>query len=481
MLIQANMSKGRFKTFKKVALPLLCAQFLLAVFTNKLHAQPQTENDRVFDLVTVYQLAQSSDPAFLAAKAQLQAELENQNQAFAAFLPSLNLNAHTQKENNKREIIGLTYESSGHPKSYSVNLNQALFKPQAWETYKQSQLSEEIARLTWQKAQQDLILRITQAYFNVLVEYDNLNTLLAQKTAIQKQLESAQINFEIGTATVTDQQEAQARFDLIAAQELSVRNNLEVAKLALENMTGEPVQWLRPLQTTANIVMPEPSDLQAWADKALASNKEVEQSRLAQLISKQEVQKARYAHFPTLDLNAQFLDSNQQIFDTASGRPFNLGLESKSIGLTLNLPLYAGGATQSKVRQQLEQLSKAEFDLDRASRNATQLAKSSFLGIKAGLLQIVALDTAVNSSTLALKANQTGYEVGIRINIDVLNAQQQLSATQRDLSKARYDTLQKMLQLQASVGQLAAQDLIKLNELFSRTETATVVDPSTGL
>ncbi|PZO25607.1 MAG: hypothetical protein DCE89_02655 [Betaproteobacteria bacterium] len=184
------------------------------------------------------------------------------------------------------------------------------------------------------------------------------------------------------------------------------------------------------------------------------------------MIAKGESNKAKYGHLPTLDLTAQMVETEQQIFDGNSGRPFDLGVDSTTIGLVMNIPIFSGGGTQSQVRQQAALLEKAMNNVELAGRNATQAAKSAFLGVQTSLAQVKALETALASSELALQSNKTAYEVGIRINVDVLNAQQQFNATQRDLSKAKYASLINMLELQAVAGQLNAETVQQINQLL---------------
>lgn len=418
------------------------------------------------DLLSLYQQASQFDKTYLAAEAQFQADQEVPKQALGSLLPNLGLTAQTQKVESTQSALGFSTSSTSRPRGYTVQLTQPLFRLQAWETYKQSQLKAQIAKLTLQQARQDLMLRLSKAYFAVLAAQKDFDTLEAQKAATVEQLKSAKQNFEVGNATVTDQQEAQAKYDLIIAQEVGASNTLAVKRLELEAITGTAPQRLADLQTQAKLNNPDSTDPTKWADLAKSSNLMAQQAQLAQLIAKREVSKAKEGHLPTLDLTAQYSDGNQQIFDPSTGRPFDVSSTNRTLGLTLAVPLYSGGATQSKVRQQAALLNKAQYDYDSAVINASQAAKSAFLKVTGGLSQVQALQTAVQSSELALKANKTGYEVGVRINIDVLNAQQQLSSAERDLYKAKYDALVSMLELQSAVGQLDENALTKVNDLL---------------
>lgn len=453
--------------FKYLLLSALLVLLIIVVASHSARAQTHTpQNETPKNLLALYGLAKQNDPAFRAAASQLQADLETENQAFSALLPNINLGARVEKQDNTYDAFGMSIDASRNPGTYSLVLNQALFRPQAWETYKQSQLSGEVAKLSFQQAEQDLVLRLTRAYFDLLTAQDDLASIRDQKVAITEQLALAKANFEVGSATVTDQQEAQARFDLTVAQELAAQNQLAQRKLQLETIVGIPVDKLATLTPTTQLSAPAPNTAEAWAEQARNNNLRAQQARLAKLIAKGESNKARYGHLPTLDLTAQMVETEQQIFDGNSGRPFDLGVDSTTIGLVMNIPIFSGGGTQSQVRQQAALLEKATNNVELASRNATQAAKSAFLGVQTSLAQVKALETALASSELALQSNKTAYEVGIRINVDVLNAQQQFNATQRDLSKAKYTSLINMLELQAVAGQLNAESVQQINQLL---------------
>ena len=423
---------------------------------------PATEN-----LSALFALARQHDAQYLAAASQLQADLETENQSRSALLPNVNLGARIEKQENTYDAFGMSLDASRNPGTYSLTLNQAIFRPQAWESHKQSQLIGEIAKLAFKQAEQDLILRLSKAYFDLLSAQDELDNLQLLKTAITEQLAFAKANFEVGSTTITDQQEAQARFDLTVAQELAATNQLAVRQLQLETMVGKPVQKLSPLKPEIQLDTPSPNSPDQWAAQARENNLQAQQTKLAQGVAKAEVNKARYGHLPTLDLTAQMVETEQQIFDGTSGRPFDIGVDSTTIGLVMNLPIFSGGGTQSKVRQQAALLEKSQNNRDFAERSAAQNAKAAFLGVQSSLAQVRALETAMSSSGLALQSNKTAFEVGIRINVDVLNAQQQFNATQRDLSKAKYACLINMLELQAAAGQLNIDALKKVNSLLT--------------
>lgn len=439
---------------------------LLVAITSLCSLMSWPAQAQVQDLLSLYNIAKLRDPTYLSARAQTQADLEQENQAFGALLPNINANAQLKQDNTTNTLRNQSSERSTHPKSYGLTLNQALYRPQAWETYKQGQLSSEMAKLNLDKAEQDLIMRVSRAYFELLTAQDELTSLQAQKTATEEQLESAKQNFELGNATITDQQEAQARFDLIVAQELAAKNTIDRKNLALESVIGEPVSLIAPLHNSIALQAPQPENPEDWGDKAQQGNLDLLLAKTTHLIAKHEAQKAQYGHHPTIDFSAQMLNADQQMLDSTTGRSFDVSVDSRTFSLALNIPLYSGGASQSKVRQQASLLEKAANQLELANRTARQQVKSAYLAVNTGLAQVYALQTAISSSELALQANKTGYEVGVRVNIDVLNAQQQLSATQRDLAKAKYNALLSMLELKSAIGELDEKSVEEMNALL---------------
>lgn len=420
------------------------------------------------DLLQLLERAKQSDPAYLAAKNQASADLETENLAKAALLPNLNANVRLEKQDITYDAMGMSVDAKRNPGTYSVTLSQALFRPQAWQSLKQGELIGEIAKLALQRAEQDLMLKVARSYFEVLAAQDELASLLEQKSAVAEQLAFAKANFDVGSATITDQQEAQARFDLVTALEINASNQLATRRLQLESIVGQPVTALAKLEKNITIATPQPNTANEWGQQAANSNLQVQQARLNQLLAKAEIKKAQAGHLPTLDLTAQLVETEQQIFDGNTGRPFDLGVDSTTVGLVMNLPLFSGGGTQAKVRQQAALLDKSRNEAEQATRAATLAGTAAFLGVQSSLAQVRALETAVTSSQLALQSNKTGYEVGVRINIDVLNAQQQLNAAQRDLFKARYSSLINMLELQAAAGQLTPESLKNINQLLVR-------------
>lgn len=421
-----------------------------------------------FSLSNLLERAKVYDPIYQSAIADSSASQTATTQGRSALLPRLNASALLQQVDAKRTAFGQSTSASSSPFGFTLTLNQPLFRLQAWENYKQSELVSALGQLQASTAEQDLILRLVQSYFETLAARDTLETIQAQKKAIALQLESAQRNFEIGTTTVTDQQEAQARFDLIQARELAATNQFNLAKLRLQNVIGPDEVPLLGLPQNLRITSPTPNNPADWAKQAIKSNLSYQQSEVKFEIAKREVKKQRYGHLPTLDLQAEYLDGEQQQFDNTTGQPFDAEQKSTTVSLILSIPVFSGGLTQSQTAESEYLLSKAKAEKDLSRQTVEVQARSSYLSVQTGLSQIQALQTAVESSKLALQANQTGYEIGVRINIDVLNAQQQVSSAQRELLQAQYDTLLNLLRLDAAAGQLSKQSLEKIDQLLTQ-------------
>ena len=412
---------------------------------------------QAMDLMQAYKQALNNDAVIASARAALAVSQETVIQGRAGLLPSVSLSAsqsRTELEQQNRD-----YSSKG----YTLSLSQPLFRLQNWEAYQQAKLSTEAGLAQFAQAQQELILRLSEAYFNVLVAENELSSILAQKEAISEQLAFAKRNFEVGTATITDTHEAQARFDLIIAQELAARNNLLIARSALQLITGNPVDNLAGLRQGVELNPPQPAQVEAWINSAEKQNYAVITQELALEIARREIRRNRAAHAPSVDLVASRGYADQTGTITTTG---NAASTSNTIGVQMNIPLFAGFAISSRVDEAIALHDRARADLLNTRRSAAQAARQAYFSVTSGLGQIRALQAAEASSLSALEANRLGYQVGVRINIDVLNAQQQLFAARRDLSRARYEALLNSLRLKAAAGMLTELDVLNVNELL---------------
>jgi outer membrane protein len=348
-----------------------------------------------------------------------------------------------------------------------INASHPLYRPANSAAYQQSQKGLIAAEAALRQADQDLIVRLSQAYFDVLISQDSLSFVQAQKKAVAEQLASAKRNFEVGTATITDTREAQARFDLVTAQEIAADNDLQVKKVALELLVGK--SGVKPTNLKPNAALPAlpgqgPEEWMAMSDKAHPA---IQLARTNLDIAKLETEKAAAGHQPTVDLtmgfNAQRNINGLPTTFTGTTNQANIA----SIGITASLPLFAGFATQNRIRETLALEEKARNDLEGAQRQVAQATRTAYLGLQSGLGQVKAYEAAESSSQVALDANKLGYQVGVRINIDVLNSQSQLFQTKRDLAKARYDVLVGQLKLRQAAGVLKAEDMASINALLT--------------
>lgn len=414
------------------------------------------------DLMAVYQDALANDAKFSAARAQFEAGQEKVVQGRAGLLPQIGLAAettYTDADFRTRVPPGSSspsYNSNG----YGVQLTQPLFRWQNWVQFKQGELQTALAQTQFGLARQELVLRVAEAYFNVLNAQDALAAVTQLRTAAGEQLELAKTSFEVGTVTITDVHEAQSRFDLASAQEIAAQNQLEVARQSLAQIIGKEPGALAGLREGVTLQRPQPADIADWVAAAESGSFGVQAQQLAREIAAREVERARAGHLPTVDLVASHGVNNRP-------QPTTDRSEVTAIGLQLNVPLFAGGRVSSVSREAAALRMKADADLEDARRGAALAARQSWLGVTSGMAQVKALEAARVSSLSALEANKLGYEVGVRINIDVLNAQTQLADTLQQLSRARYDTLLAQLRLKAAAGTLGDEDVQAINALLA--------------
>ena len=416
------------------------------------------------DIVQVYREALVNDAQYAAARATAEAGREKLPQGLSGLLPTIGATASTTWNEYKYNPDSSPNASRNYnSNAYNVNLTQPLFRWQNYVQYDQAKLQVVQAEANLAQASQDLILRVAQAYFDVLYAQENLKAVRANKQSITQQLEQAKKNFEVGTATITDSQEAQSRFDLASAQEIAAQNDLDVKRYALRLIVGKDSGELNRLKAQAVLNPPQPANMDTWVDAAEKGSFTVQAQQAAAEVAAKEIERMRAGHYPTLDAVANVGGSS-----TASGVGGHASMDTniRNIGLQLTIPIFQGGLVNSKVREALANRTAAEAALENARRTAALSTQQSFLGVANGLAQVRALDAALISSTSALESNKLGYEVGVRINIDVLNAENQVYVTKRDLAKARFDTLLSQLKLKAAVGSLSETDLEQINPLF---------------
>ena len=424
------------------------------------HAQAQS-------LVEMYEAARGYDAGFISAKAQFEANLAKANQTLGGILPNIALAASATR--TKFEFRPDTSPTPATSKLYgtgvaAVTLSQPVYRPSAWAAYRQGGHLLEQAAAQFEAAEQDLLVRVSQAYFDVLTSEDNLQLVQAQKKAVGEQLASAKRNFEVGTATITGVRDAQARFDLTNAQEIAAENDLRIKRLALDLAVG--LSNTQPKRLANNKLIDTPSeDVTTCVSQSEVASPAVRQAKLGLEVASLEVDKANSGHKPTIDAQLSYSgvrnDGGSSTLQ-GSSRVFN-----PSAALVLNVPLFAGFSTMYRVRETVALADKARSDFENARRTTAQATRTAYFGLVAGLSQVKAYEAAEASSQSALDANKLGYSVGVNINIDVLNSQSQLYQTKRDLAKARYDVLVSNLKLRQAAGTLTPADLQPINALLA--------------
>jgi outer membrane protein len=420
---------------------------------------------RAQSLIEVYDAARSYDATYLAARALADSAKYRAEQAYALRRPTVSINASSAR-NEIDPPTGPDRDSTTN--QATLQGRQPLYNRANSATIDQAERQLEIAMADLQTAEQDLIVRVAQAYFDVLTARETLNTARANKAAIAEQLASAKRNFEVGTTTITDTREAQARHDLALSQEIAAENDLLTRQIALDQLVGRT--GVSPIGLGPASVLPQvsPPDAEGWVSYTEESPA-VRKARLGLDVAQLETDKANAGHLPTLDLVGSYGKTrNNGVSVTSSGSIQVPGtFTNATVGVQLNVPLFAGFAVQNRVKETVALEERSRNELEAARRSVAQSTRQVFYGVQSGQAQVKALEAAEASSKLALEATQLGYKVGVRVNIDVLNAQTQLFTTQRDLASARYAVLLNGLRLRQVAGQLKPEDLVPLNSLLS--------------
>jgi outer membrane protein len=415
-------------------------------------------------LQELYEAARGFDATYLAAKANAQSAEYRAAQSDALARPSLAAQASASTSQTDPPNIGA---KGTNTLAASLNGKYALFNRANNATIEQARKSLVAAQADLDSAEQDLVLRVAQAYFDVLAAQDTLATTRAKKAATAEQLASAKRNFEVGTATITDTREAQARYDLDTASELAAENDLRTKRIALDTLVGRSSVQPKPLLVPVVLPPVIPANAEEWVTVADQQHPSVRRARVGLEVARLETAKARAGDLPTVDAVASLAGSDARgslpDFSRSAGTT-----TVASLGVQMTWPLYTGGATQNRIKETLALEEKSRNDLEAARRAVTQGTRVAYFGVQSGRAQVGALEAAESSSKLALEATQLGYKVGVRVNLDVLNAQTQLYSTQRDLAKARYDVLLGGLKLRQASGQLGEADVQAVNRLLAK-------------
>jgi outer membrane protein len=439
------------------------------------------------DLIQVYERALQNDPQIREADANRLASRESKPQALASLLPQLNADGSYTKSEGDGSRIQLsladptdpasqlvprtvTSKSDTATRSYEIVLRQTLFRWDQWATLKQADAQVAQAEADYQAAQQDLIQRTAQRYFDVLAAQDTVDSAEATLEAFSRQLEQADKRFEVGLIAITDVQETRAAHDQAAAAVIQAKRALATSLELLRELTGEPFDSLAPPIADLPLKTPDPQNEEQWVTSALDQNLRVISARLATDIAKQDVRVARAGHLPTLDLVAIHSDDDTTgDIDSRAGSsstvrsPADQTGKSDSIGIQVTVPIYSGGGTSSRVRQRVYLHRAARERLERASRETERATRDAYLGVLSEISRVQALKQALASSQTALQATEAGFEVGTRTTVDVLDARRRLFEAQTNYSRSRYDYLLNVLQLQLATGTLNKADLEEIN------------------
>jgi len=424
---------------------------------------------RAENLLDIYKLAQENDATWTAAQANYRANLEKGAQGRSLLLPVVSVNANYSKNTIEGTTTNLITSAviSGKDKyditAYGVQLTQPLFRTANFAAYAQGKISVNQADAELAIARQDLVLRAGQAYFDVLAAQDALDFARSEKAAIDGQLHLARRNFEVGNATVVDVHEAQARFDLAAAQEVSADSDLQTKQEALTTLIGRPAGGLARLTGKIGLPKPDPAEPEQWVKAAAEQNLQIKVQEFLLAIADEEVNKNRGGHYPTLDLVASHGNLDQ------GGSALGLATDytSNQIGVQLNVPIYQGGYVSSRVREAVARREQSRETLTLVKRQNVRQTREAFLAVTSGAVRVQALEQAQVSSQKALESTLIGYESGVRTGVEVLNSQRELYRTKRDLSQARYTWLLSRLRLKLATGMLNEADLGEINALLS--------------
>ncbi|WON74725.1 TolC family outer membrane protein [Nitrosospira sp. Is2] len=424
----------------------------------------------------IYREALEQDALYSSARHAHEAAQEKLPQGRAGLLPTVTLGFVRRRQfidiENPNQLgisVGAVIRPSSvviDNQSLTLTATQPIFRKENFAVYEQSKLQVAQADSQFIIAAQDLILRVAQAYFDILVAEVNLEAAQAQLKAIGEQLEQAKRNFQVGTATIVDTHEAQARFDFIHSQEIAARNDLEIRKRNLQQIIGRMPDYLRrPTEDTSDLLTLKYQTMQEWITVAEQNNLAFKVQQAVYEIAKQDVERAKAGHYPTVDLVAIYSDQ-KGVGGTITGRPIDL--TSKEIGVQVSFPIFQGFATQSRVREALATQEKVFQDLNNTRRNNVLQVSQQYLNVTNGMAQVKALKQALISTQSQVDSTKLGQEVGVRTEVDVLNAQQLFYTARRDLAQARYNFVMSRLRLKAEAGELDEEDLREINNLLLR-------------
>ncbi len=423
------------------------------------------------DLLSVYQQALSNDPVVLKAKAEYQMAKEDIDSVRAMLLPNLSAIASYQKSDSDQIQGNTQINIDQDQKSYGLNLSMQLYHHSSWLQLATSKKMAHLSDISLQSVQQDLIMRVAQAYFNLLAAKDDLDFATAEKVAIERQLEQTKQRFSVGLTAITDVHEAQAQFDYAVTKEIQAENSIFTAEEALRVITNIYPRQVNTLDTALfSTSKPVPATANEWQQLAEAKNLAIIGQKVAVDIAKEGINISRSGHYPTLSLSGNYNKSDSDSKYNNVQQPNQPYLDSYSIGVNLNVPIYSGGAITSATRKAQQSFVATSQDLALAHRGVIRDTRNAFNTVVATISAIKALDQSVLSAQKALEATEAGFEVGTRTIVDVLNSTRNLYNARRNLSSTRYQYIQSVLSLKRAAGTISEQDLVDINKgLISQT------------
>ena len=418
---------------------------------------------RTENLADVYELALKNDPLLKAAEATYRAGKENRTQGIAGLLPTLSVGGSTNwNEYRVEEQIIDQYNSN----SYLASLNQPIFRLDKWFQFERGTALSEAASAEFAYQQQETMIRVASAYFNVLNSIDSLNAARAEEKAIGRQKDLAKKRFDVGLAAITEVQETQAAFDLTVVSRIAREAQLDSARESLTSIVGRDIKLLSPLSDNFEISLPDPLDRESWVSLGLKNNYQLKAAKLQRDAAQASARSTASNHLPQIDLVGRVSKSTskQGKFGGFIQNPlFGVEQDTRQYSIQFNLPLYAGGAISSARRQAYANYDRSKEQAIYAERSTVRDVRSNHFGVQTQVANVTARKQALASAESALEATQIGYEVGTRNTVDLLDAQKRLFQAQRDYASSRYDYIISMLRLKASVGSLSPKDIMNIS------------------
>ncbi|MEN8802652.1 MAG: TolC family outer membrane protein [Thiogranum sp.] len=417
------------------------------------------------DLITVYEEALRTNPQLAAAAANLDAVRERRPQALAGLLPEVFVDGSLSRLRVKNLNQSQPANRSTN-KTAGINLTQPLIRYDRWIQLKQSDSEIAGAEAAYVAAEQELMIQVAERYFQVLDAQDNLKFAESEKSSIGRQLDQATQRFEVGLIAITDVKAAQARFDLSVSQEIQAISGLVEAKDSLREIVGTYYDKLTPLTADLELVRPQPESTETWVEKAKQQNLSILTAEAAAELARQEINRQRAGHYPTLDLNA---GSNYR--DTGIG-VIPVERYDNEIGVQLNIPVYQGGAVNSRTREARNRFQEATEQLQQEIRSAEFETRNAYRGVMTDIAQVRALGKSLESTEIAVEAEEAGFEVGTRTIVDVLNATRENYLARLNYARARYLYVVDQLRLKRAAGILSRQDMLEVNSSLDPANSA---------